>query len=51
MKRLNSTDLLYQNLEIYNLQQKENISLYHSNCKYNKVKHLKFPHIFKIFIT
>lgn len=43
MKRLNSIDLLYQNLEIYKLQQKENISLNHSN--------LKSPHIFKIFIT
>lgn len=51
MKRLNSIDLLYQNLKIYKLQQKENISLNHSNCKYNKVKHLKSPHIFKIFTT
>lgn len=34
MKRLNSIDLLYQNLKIYKLQQKENISLNHSNCKY-----------------
>lgn len=41
MKRLNSIDLLYQNLEIYKLQQKENISLNHSNYKYKKVKHLK----------
>lgn len=51
MKRLNSIDLLYQNLEIYKLQQKENISLNHSNCNYNKVKHLKSPHISKIVIT
>lgn len=51
MKRLNSIDLLYQNLKIYKLQQKENISLNHFNCKYNKVKHLKSPHIFKIFTT
>lgn len=51
MKRLNSIDLLYQNLEIYKLQQKENISLNHSICKYKKVKHLKSPHISKIFIT
>lgn len=49
MKRLNSIDLLYQNLEIYKLQQKENISLNHSNYKYKKVKHLKSPHISKMF--
>lgn len=51
MKRLNSIDLLYQNLEIYKLQQKEIISLNHSNYNYKKVKHLKSPHISKIFIT